>query len=115
LPCELTQRKFHRHFDDHVHRRTAAARGVEAPLSNGGHRTLFQASTNPTQQSDVANRAVAAHDNLQDDITSDAAPPRFIRVFCFDLAHQTGRIDSASWPVRSAADTSAAAVADPGP
>ena len=60
-----------RHFDDDVDRRALHARGREAPLAHGLHRALIETRTKTPQNLDVADAAVAPHDDLEHHFAGD--------------------------------------------
>ncbi|HET7617052.1 MAG TPA: hypothetical protein VFK20_00985, partial [Vicinamibacterales bacterium] len=64
----LAELEFHGDFDDHVDGRTVARGGGEPPLPHRIDRSLIQASAESMQELDVADAAVAPHDDLEDDV-----------------------------------------------
>src|SRR5688572_2927702 len=111
-PTRSPQRELHRHFDDDVDRLATPARRRELPLAHGSHRPLIETGAQALQDGDVADAAIAAHDDLEDHVTGNPAPSRIVGVIRLDLAEQPWRVDTAARTERSAAGAAARAVAD---
>src|SRR5207249_4875872 len=103
-----------RYLDEDVHRDPFAPRRVEPPLFHRADRALVEPRAEALQHVHLADAAVAPHDDLEQHVARDAAPPRVLCIFRLHLVKQPRRLDAAAWPVRPAAGASARAVADPG-
>src|SRR3990170_1545100 len=91
-----------RDFDDHVDRRPEPPRRRKPPLTHRVRGALVEPAPKPLQDPNVADRSVAAHDDLEDDITGKASPAGLLCVIRFDFAlHGRGR-DPASRTIRTA-------------
>ena len=110
----LPQPELDRHFDDDVHRRAEAARGLEAPLADRVHRAFVESSAKAPHDLQRADATVAAHHDLENDVAGESAPPRFLRVIRLDLADELGRFDAAPRPIRSSPGAAAGSLSDPG-
>jgi hypothetical protein len=62
----------------------------------------------------VADTAVSPHDDLQDNIASDAAPSRLFRVLRLHFVQQPRRLDAAAWPIGATTGAASFAFADTG-
>ena len=110
----LPQGEFDGDFDDDVDRLAATPRRAETPLANGCNRALIKAGAATLQNRDVADRAVAPHDDLEHHVSGDAAAPRVVGVIGLDLAQQSRRLDAASRAEGTAARAAAGTVANAG-
>src|SRR3954468_24489810 len=107
--CLLTQLELHRHFDNDIDRRPVTARRREPPLSHRVHCALIEPGAQPVQQPHVADRAVALHDDLELDVSFDAALAAFFRVIRLHLANDRGRGDAGARTVGTTAGPAAGA------
>src|SRR4029077_4555247 len=110
----LPEFELHRDFNDHVDGRAVAPRRREFPLAHGVGRSLIEAGAETLQQLDVADAAVAADDDLEDDVAFEVAPASFFRVIRLHLAQARGRRDAAAGAIRPAAGAAARARPDAG-
>src|SRR5262249_29444808 len=67
------------------------------------HRAIVQSRLQALQHLDLADRAVAPHDDLEHDIARDAALPRVFGVIGTHFAQKTRRLDAAARTIRAAA------------
>ena len=110
----LPQRELDGDFDDDVDGFAASSRRAEPPLADRGHGALIEAGAEPLQDRDVADRAIAPHDDFEHHVAGDAATPGFVGVIGLHLAQQSRWLDAAAWPERPAARAAAGSVADAG-
>src|SRR5688500_7097752 len=107
-----SQRELDRDFDDDVDRLAAAARRRESPLTHCIDRALIQSRAQSLQHGHVADRAIAAHDDFEHDVPSDATPPCVVGVVGLDLTQQPRRLDAAARTEGAAAGAAAGSVAN---
>ena len=74
----------------------------------------FKPGRQPAQNLDVADGAVAAHDDLELDFTRDVGAACFVGVVRLHFAQQAWRLDAAAGAVRTAAGAAARSVANAG-
>src|SRR5207247_750627 len=101
-------------FNNHIDRDTVALRGRETPLPDGLHRLAVQAAAEALQDPDVADRAVAAHDDFKHDLAPQSLASRVLAVICADLFEQARWIDAAAGSIGSAASSAAGSFSNPG-
>ena len=77
-------------------------------------RALIEAGAETPQQVHVANRPVAAHDDLELDVAVDAAQPGVLGVVRLHLAEKGRRRDAAAGPIGPATRAASGARPDPG-
>src|SRR3954470_4792764 len=94
-----TNREFDGHFHEHVHRLPAACRRREFPLLHRGYGARFQAAAEALDYADIADVAIATHDNLEQNIAPDVPASRLVGVFRLPLAQEPRRLDAAAGPV----------------
>jgi hypothetical protein len=73
------------------------------PLSNGLDGSVIQPASQAVKELYVADRAVAAHDNLEDHVARDARATSFFCVLCLYLSQDPRRNDAGTRTKRSAA------------
>src|SRR5690606_20751119 len=98
-----------------VDRRAVAACGREAPLPDRVERAPVETGAEAAQHAHVAHRPVATHDDLENDFALDVPAPRLVRVGGAHLVDQRRRRDSGARPVRPAAGSAAAPLAETRP
>src|SRR4030095_5639589 len=99
FPAPLPQRELDCDFDQHVHGHAFALRGREAPLTHRADSALVQPIAKALQHVGVSDTAVTPHDDLEDDIASDAAPSRVFRILRLHLVQQPRWLEAAAWPI----------------
>src|SRR6478672_4712821 len=104
--------EIHRHFHHYVHRRALQRPRRELPLLHRRNGALVETVAQSLKHLDVADRAVAPHDDLHHDIAAHAPATRLFGVVRLHLAQQRGRRDAAAGTIRSAAGAAALALAD---
>jgi hypothetical protein len=78
------------------------------------NRAIVKAGGQALQKLDVADRAVAPDDDLEDDFACESSPSCLFRIVGLHFAQQAGWGDPAAWPIRTAADPTARSRADAG-
>src|SRR5436189_2377752 len=111
----LSEFELHCDFNDHIDRRAVALGRREAPLAHGLHRALIEAGAETLHQPDVADRAVALHHDLEDDVAFEVTAAAFFRVVRLPFAHDRGGGNAAPGAIRAAAGTAARTGSDTGP
>src|SRR5204863_1836412 len=111
----LPQLEFDLDLDHDVDDLTQSCRGCESPLAHGRNRPLVQPMRESVQQFDVADRTVAAHDNLENHCTLDVGSPRLLGVAGLYFAKDSRGQNAASRTIRASARAAACSVADTRP
>src|SRR5437667_2757462 len=101
-------------FNNHVNWHTMALRGREPPLPDGLYRLVVQPAAEALQDADVADRAVASHDDFQDDLALQSLAPGLFGVIGTDLFEEARRFDTAAGPIGSTAGPTTRSFADAG-
>src|SRR5439155_20388483 len=110
-----SQLEFDRDLYDDIDRRTVTMRRRELPLTHRLHGAIVQSTAQALQNPDVADRAVAPHDDLQHHFAAEPAAPRVFCVVGADFAQQPRRIDSAPRTEWSAAGAASGSRSNAGP
>src|SRR5215467_13428117 len=82
-----SQPELHADFDDDVYWNAPTLGGREFPLADGGNRSFVEPKSEPLKQVDVADRSVAADNDLHDDFSCETAPPCVFGVVRFDFTN----------------------------
>src|SRR5436309_2356058 len=90
-------------------------RRAELPLPHRLHGAIVQSAAEPLQNLHVANRSVAAHDDLHHHLAAEPAAPRVFRIVRAHFAQQPRRIDSAPRTEWSAAGAASGSWSNTGP
>jgi hypothetical protein len=90
----LTQPELDDHFDRDIDRRSAVPAWLEAPLPDRLQGPFIQRGAETADDSRVADRAIAADNELDDHLALDRATPRLVRVVGLDLADDAWWLDS---------------------
>ena len=101
----LTQLEFHGDVDNDVNRDTVTFGRREFPLAHGFDGFLLESTAQRPAHLHVADRAIAAHDNLEHDVAFDRLTSRGIRVARTNFPDQRRWVDAGARLIRTATGT----------